>query len=411
MMVNMNAEKLTIDNIREQFPALQREIKNKPVVFFDGPGGTQVPSRVIRAISSYYRYYNSNTHGQFKASRQTDHIIEASRNGVANLLGSEGSHTISIGQNMTSINFALSRAFSRLFRPGDEVLITQLDHEANRGPWLTLREQGVKVREVKLMPEGLLDEDDMRQKVNENTRLIAMGMASNALGTVNNVKLGRKLAYESGALFLLDAVHYVPHFTLDVQELGVDLLLCSSYKFYGPHLGFLYTKPGILDSLPVDRLRTQEQYAPFRIETGTLNHAALAGVNAAIAFISALGTGKTIRDKLVDAMKKITLHEQRLTKNLYSEINGIKKLRIVGPGLETAQRAPTISFVHEKVHSDYICTVLAEQGISAWNGHFYAIRAMEVLGLQEKGGVTRIGLSMYNNLADIERLIEVLKKI
>ena len=407
----MNDKKFTIDSIQEKFPALKRKIKNKPVVFFDGPGGTQIPSRVISAISNYYRYYNSNTHGQFQASRQTDHIIEASRKNMSDLLGAEGSHTISIGQNMTSINFALSRALSRLFKPGDEVMITQLDHEANRGPWLTLREQGVKVREVKLLPDGVLDEEDMRQKVNENTRLIAMGMASNALGTVNNVKFGRKLAYDAGALYLLDAVHFVPHFTVDVQELGVDLLLCSSYKFYGPHLGFLYAKQGILDSLPVDRLRTQDQQAPFRIETGTLNHAALAGVNAAIAFISAMGDGKTVRDKVVSAMGKINAHEQELAKILYSEINGIKKLRIVGPGFETAQRAPTISFVHEKVHPDYICTVLAEQGISAWNGHFYAIRAMEVLGLQEKGGVTRIGLSMYNTLADIERLIEVLKKI
>jgi len=407
----MNAKKLTIDNIREQFPALKREIKNKPVVFFDGPGGTQVPSRVIRAISNYYRYYNSNTHGHFQASRQTDHIIEDARNSISDLLGAEGGHTISIGQNMTSLNFSLSGAFSRILGPGDEVVITQLDHEANRGPWLTLREQGVVIREVKLTQDGVLDEGDMRQKVNENTRLIAMGMASNALGTVNNVKLGRKLAYEAGALFLLDAVHYVPHFIMDVQEIGVDLLLCSSYKFYGPHLGFLYAKPGILDILPVDRLRTQEQHAPFRIETGTLNHASLAGVNAAIAFISAIGEGRTVRERLVNAMQKINTHEQSLATLLYNEIHGIEKLRIVGPGFESAQRAPTISFTHKKAHPDYICTVLAEQGISAWNGHFYALKAMEIMGLQEKGGVTRIGLSMYNTRTDLERLIEVLKKI
>ncbi len=407
----MNMKKLTLDNIRDEFPSLKREIKKKPVVFFDGPGGTQVPSRVIRAISNYYRYYNSNTHGQFMASRQTDHIIWTARTSVASLLGAEGPHTISVGQNMTSINFSLSHAFARIFKPGDEVLITQLDHEANRGPWLTLRDQGVKIREVKLMPGGVLNEEDMREKVNDNTRLIAMGMASNAFGTVNNVRLGRKLAYEVGALFLLDAVHFVPHFTVDVQDLGVDLFLCSSYKFYGPHLGFLYAKPGVLDSLPVDRLRTQEQHAPFRMETGTLNHAALTGVNAAIAFISALGEGLTARDKLVNAMQQITRHEQQLAKILYNEIKGIKKLRIVGPGFEVDQRAPTISFIHEKILPDYICTVLAEQGISAWNGNFYAIRAMEILGLQEQGGVTRIGISMYNSLSDIERLVGILKNI
>jgi len=407
----MNAKKLIIDNIRENFPALKREIKNSPVVYFDGPGGTQVPSRVIRAISNYYRFYNSNTHGHFQSSRQTDHIIVAARNNISDLLGAEGGHTISIGQNMTSLNFTLSRAFSRLFRPGDEVVITQLDHEANRGPWLTLREAGVKIREVKLLPEGVLDEEDLKRKMNENTRLIAMGMASNALGTVNNLKLGRKLAYETGALLLLDAVHYVPHFSVNVHQLGVDLLLCSSYKFYGPHLGFLYAKPGILDGLPVDRLRTQDQHAPYCIETGTLNHAALAGVNATIAFLSAIGEGEAIRDRLVSAMHKINAHEQNLAKLLYNEIHGIKKLQIIGPGFDNGQRAPTISFVHQKLHPDYICTVLAEQGISAWNGHFYAIRAMEVLGLQERGGVTRIGISMYNTVEDVEKLVGILKKI
>jgi len=407
----MKVKRLTIENIREQFPSLKRKIKNKSVIFFDGPGGTQVPSRVIRAISNYYRYYNSNTHGQFQTSRQTDHIIETARNSIAVLLGAEGPHTISIGQNMTSINFSLSRAFSRIFKPGDEVLVTQLDHEANRGPWLTLREKGVKVREVKILPEGVLDEEDMRNKINENTRLFAIGMASNAFGTVNNVRKARKLAYEAGALLLVDAVHYVPHFPVDVLELGVDLLLCSSYKFYGPHLGFLYSKPGILDGLPLDRLKTQEQRAPYRMETGTLNHAALAGVNAVIAFIASLGDGKTNREKVLTGIASINSHEQALAESLYNEIKGIKKLQITGPGFGKTQRAPTISFVHEKAHPDYICSILAEQGIAAWNGHFYAQRAMEILGLQERGGVTRIGISMYNTESDIERLVRVLKKI
>ncbi|MBS0001023.1 MAG: cysteine desulfurase-like protein [Cyclobacteriaceae bacterium] len=407
----MKVKKLSIESVREQFPSLKRKVNHHPVIFFDGPGGTQVPSRVIRAVSNYYRYYNSNTHGQFQTSRQTDHIIEAARNNISNLLGGEGPSNISIGQNMTSLNFAISRACSRIFKPGDEILITQLDHEANRGPWLLLRENGIKVREVKLLPEGVLDEEDMRNKVSENTRLIAMGMASNAFGTVNNVLLGRKLAYEAGALFLLDAVHYVPHFPVDVQEIGADFLLCSSYKFYGPHLGFLYAKPGALDNLPVDRLRTQDQQAPFRIETGTLNHASLAGVNAVAAFIAALGEGKSAREKMRSGMERINVHEQELLKILFNEIAGIKKLRVIGPGYGDAQRAPTLSFVHDSVHPEYICTLLAEEGIAAWNGNFYAIKAMEVLGLQESGGVVRIGMSMYNSESDIERLISTLKKI
>jgi len=407
----MNAKKITLDNIREQFPALKRKINNKQIVFFDGPGGTQMPGRAIKAISNYYRYYNSNTHGQFQTSRQTDHIIKAARENIAALLGAEGPHTISIGQNMTTINFALSRALSRQLQAGDEILITQLDHEANRGPWLTLRESGVKVREVKLLQEGVLDYEDMQNKVNENTRLIAMGMASNAIGTVNNVRLGRQLAYDVGAMLLLDAVHYVPHFPIDVRELGVDLLLCSSYKFYGPHLGFLYAKPGVLDSLPVDRLSTQEQHAPYRIETGTLNHASLTGVNATVAFISALGEGKTIRENILSGIEHINAHEQALAKTMYQELSGIKKIKIIGPGYGNLQRAPTISFIHEKLRPDYVCHMLSKEGIAAWDGHFYAQKAMEVLGLQEKGGTTRIGISMYNSEVDIERLIHVLKKI
>ncbi len=407
----MNIKTINLEEIKEQFPSLKRRIRNKQIIFFDGPGGTQMPARVIRAISNYYRYYNSNTHGQFKTSRQTDHIIKEARKNISSLLGAEGPHTISIGQNMTSINFALSRALSRLFQPGEEVVITQLDHEANRGPWLTLRESGIKVREVKLLQKGELDYKDLENKVNENTRLIAMGIASNAIGTVNNIGLVRQLAYDAGALLLLDAVHYVPHFPIDVRDLGVDLLLCSSYKFYGPHLGFLYSKPGVLDTLPVDRLRTQEQHAPFRIETGTLNHAALAGVNATIAFISAIGEGKSIRENILSGIRKINKHEQTLAKILFRELSELKKIRLIGPDYGNIQRAPTLSFVHEKLHPDYVCHMLSKEGIAAWDGHFYAQRAMEVLGLMEKGGVTRVGISMYNSEPDIERLIHVLKKI
>lgn len=407
----MKSAKIEIENIREHFPALRRKIKGKTLTYFDGPGGTQVPRRVISAISSYYRYYNTNTHGQFQTSIETDRIIDDCRKNIAFFLGAPSPTSISVGQNMTTLNFALSRAFSRILKKGDEVVITQLDHEANRGPWLALRSIGVKVREVRLLPDGVLDYDDLKLKINENTSLLAIGWASNALGTVNNLKLARKLTYDAGALLLVDAVHYAPHFPIDVQSIGMDFLLCSSYKFYGPHLGFLYSKHGKLDQLPVDRLSTQEQQAPYKIETGTLNHAALAGVNATVAFIASLGSGANVRQRITSGMQGINRHEQGLARKLYDALDKLDRISIVGPDFSPEQRAPTLSFVHQKLSASEICEHLSEHNINAWDGHFYARRAMEVLGLDERGGVTRIGLSAYNDENDIDRLIEVIKKL
>ncbi len=407
----MKTRKIELKDARDYFPALQRKIKGNTLTFFDGPGGTQVPKRVIRAISNYYRFYNTNTHGQFQTSIETDRIIEDSRRNMAIFLGAEDPSAISIGQNMTTLNFALSRAFSKLLIPGDEVLITQLDHEANRGPWLSLRSKGIKVREVGILENGTLDYEDLNNKITENTRLVAMGWASNAFGTVNDIKKVRALTYKAGAFLLIDAVHYAPHFPISVQEIGMDFLLCSSYKFYGPHLGFLYSRPGQLDKLPVERLTTQEQMAPYSIETGTLNHAALAGVNAAIAFISSLGEGKSLRDRLTTAFQKISKHEKQLAELLYNEIRSIPKLRIIGPDFNQDLRAPTLSFVHDALNPIEICGKLAENYITAWDGHFYAQKAIEVLGLSERGGVTRLGISLYNNENDIDKVVEVLKSI
>jgi cysteine desulfurase family protein (TIGR01976 family) len=407
----MKTRKIPLDEAREYFPALQRKVKGESLTFFDGPGGTQVPKRVIRAISNYYRFYNSNSHGQFQTSIETDRIIDDSRRNIAVFLGAEGPSTISIGQNMTSLNFALSRAFAKILMPGDEVLITQLDHEANRGPWLSLRPFGVKVREVAVSENGTLDYEDLENKITENTRLVAIGWASNAFGTVNDIKKVRTLTYKAGALLLIDAVHYAPHFPISVQDIGMDFLLCSSYKFYGPHLGFLYSKPGQLDQIPVDRLSTQEQIAPYSIETGTLNHAALAGVNATIAFLSSLGDGKILRERLTTGLQKVNTHEQKLAEILYKEIESVKKLKIIGPDFHQDKRAPTISFVHDNLTPVEVCRILAENNITAWDGHFYAQKAIEVLGLAERGGVTRLGISLYNNDNDIDKVIEVLKSI
>ncbi len=398
-------------SIRQQFPSLQRTHNNMPIVFLDGPAGTQVPQSVIDGIAHYYKNSNANSHGAFVTTQETDQVIHRMRTCMAALLGAENENTISIGQNMTTLNFALARAMSRVLKPGDEVLITQLDHEANRGPWLTLRDFGIKVREVKLLPTGVLDYEDFSTKINENTRLVCMGMSSNCIGTVNNFKLARELTYRYNAWLLLDAVHYAPHFSIDVQDIGCDFLLCSAYKFYGPHVGILYSKPGILDRLPTDRLRVAGQTAPDSIETGTLNHAAIAGVSAAVEFIATLGTGNSLRGKLMDAYKKISVHEHSLASKLYNGLKQIEGVTLVGQDFSSTARTPTLSFTMDGKNPTQVCGQLAQKNICAWDGHFYAIRAMEALGLLERGGVTRIGISIYNTTEEIELVLAEVRKI
>ncbi|MEM1321077.1 MAG: cysteine desulfurase-like protein [Bacteroidota bacterium] len=397
-------------HIIEQFPSLKRQVNGNDAIFLDGPAGTQVPQSVIDAISHYYQTSNANSHGLFATTQETDHLLDQTRAKVADFLGAEGPHCISWGANMTTLNFSLSRAIGRALQPGDEVLITQLDHEANRGPWLSLRELGIVVREVKLNLDGRLNYTDFQAKINERTRLIAMGYASNIFGTVNEVEQVRRWAHQVGAWLLLDAVHYAPHLPIDVQAIGCDFLLCSAYKFYGPHVGLLYSKPGLLDRLPTDRLRTAPQAAPDSIETGTANHAALAGVGACIDFIAGLGSGATYREQLRSGMDYIGGIERSNFAYFYEALKALPGVQVYGPAL-SARRAPTISIVVKGRSAAELCTELGQRGIFAWDGHFYAIRATEVLGLLEQGGVTRMGLAVYNTRAELERVVQIIDQL
>lgn len=397
--------------IRNHFPSLRRQHNGKPLIYLDGPAGTQVPTQVIDAISHYYKTSNANTHGQFVTTHETDVMMDSVREKLAAFLGAEGPQTISLGQNMTTLNFSLSRAIERVLNPGDEILITQLDHESNRGPWLALRNRGIVVREVKLLPDGTLDYEDFKNKITERTRLVAMGYAANIFGTVNDVALVRRLTYEAGAWLLLDAVHFAPHLSLDVQAIGCDFLLCSAYKFYGPHVGILYAREGLLDRLPTDRLRTSLQHAPYSIETGTLNHAAMAGVGAAVDFIATFGQGKTLREKLVSAMQAIRKRERERFIRLFEGLKTIPGLTVYGPPADVPLRAPTVSFTIKNKTAEQVCRELASENMLAWDGHFYALRATEVLGLLEKGGVTRMGISLYTTEQEIDNVLEALKKM
>jgi cysteine desulfurase family protein (TIGR01976 family) len=394
-----------LDRCRKDFPALSRVLGGQPLAYFDGPGGTQVPRPVIEAISGYYACGSANTHGQFVTSEETDALIQEARVAAAALLGAADWRSISFGANMTSLAFALSRALGRALLPGDEVVITQLDHEANRGPWKALEERGAVLREVDLRPDGTLDPEDFVRKVTPRTRLIAVGYASNLLGTVNNLALARMLARDAGAWLLVDAVHGAPHFPLDVAALDADFLLCSAYKFYGPHVGILYTRPGLLETLEPERLCTVDQEAPWRIETGTLNHAALAGVKAAIDYLAGFGEGADLRSCLLDAMARIEAREGQVARRYAEQAAALPGLKVWGPPFGSGRRAPTVAITLKGVQPTEAARRLGSLGVLVGDGHFYAQRAAEVLGLAAKGGVIRAGISLYTTDAEVDRLL------
>ena len=399
---------------RLDFPALTRTRDGRSLAYLDGPAGTQVPEAVIEAVAAYYRTANANTHGQFVTSRESDAEILRAREAMAAFLGAPSWREISFGANMTTLAFSLAHAFGRLFEPGDEVVVTQLDHEANRGPWLALAQRGVVVREVPLAsggPEGTLEPGGFAARIGPRTRLVAAGLASNALGTVTDLAPVRDLCREVGAWLLVDAVHYAPHFPLDVAALDPDFLLCSAYKFYGPHVGILYARPGLLEELPCDRLRTQEAEAPFRIETGTLNHAALAGVAAAVEYVASWGEGDSPRARVVSAMEGISAYEHSLARHYAEAVARVPGVTVRGPGFDEGPRAPTVSITIDGVTPVEAARRLGERGVQVWDGDFYAVRPIEALGLAERGGVVRTGISLYSTRDEVERLVEGVAEI
>jgi cysteine desulfurase family protein (TIGR01976 family) len=397
---------------RRDFPALTRARHDGiQLSYLDGPGGSQVPQTVIDAIADVYATCNVNTHGQFPPSQEIDRRMDRARSVLATFLGARDGGCISFGQNMTTLNYALSAAIGNTLKSGDEVVITALDHEANRGPWLRLKEHGVLIQEVRLMDSGQLDTADLAAKITARTKVLAIGASSNALGTVNDLKLARRLTRDVGAYLVVDAVHYAPHFPLDVQDLGADFLLCSAYKFYGPHVGVLYSRPGALDNLPTQRLVVQDANAPYRIETGTLNHAAIDGVRAAVEYLASWGQGASLRERILDAMGGIAAYEHELATFYHDAVRRLPGMRVYGPDFSSLDRAPTVSITHESRTAAEMAAALGQEGICVWDGHFYAARAIELLGLAARGGLLRTGISMYTTPDDLARLIAALKRL
>ena len=408
-----------VDRYRARFPALLRQERGRPVVFLDGPGGSQVPDRVIEAVSGYLSRTNANTHGAFATSRESDAVLEEAHAAAADLVGTRDPGCVVFGANMTTLTLALARALSRTWAPGDEVLVTRLDHDANVAPWLqAAADAGATVRHVSFRAaDCTLDLDDFRAQLGPRTRLVALGCASNAVGTINPVRELVREAHAVGALVFLDAVHYAPHGLIDVEAWDCDFLCCSAYKFFGPHVGILYGRRTLLESLPAYKVRAAPDSLPHRWETGTQCHEGIAGMLAAIEYLADLGrdhdaeaTGR--RAALVAAFGAIRAHEVGLSAHAADVLEAVPALRLYGITDRTrfTERTPTFSFTHAHRGPGALAAHLAHRGIYAWHGNFYALALTEALGL-EPHGLLRVGLLHYNTRAEIDRLGDALDEL
>src|SRR5437762_8585219 len=395
---------MSIEEIRRCFPALARTHNGYRIGYFDGPGGTQVPRTVVEAMNDYLYHHNANTHWAYPTSEETDAIIDSARSALADFVNASPTEIV-FGANMTTLTFHLARALGRGYDRNDEILVTELDHHANIAPWRALeKERGVKVRMVKMIPEtGELDWDDFSRQLNGHTKLVAIGAASNALGTINDVRRAGEMAHSLGAQIFIDAVHYAPHELVDVRDWNCDFLGCSAYKFYGPHIGILYGRHDLLDSLDFPKLVPAPDSAPERAETGTQNHEGIAGAAAAVDFLASLAPGPTRRERLRAALRQLHQRSEVLITQLWNGLREIERVRVYGPPPGTA-RTPTIAFTVNGVPSIEVAEKLAERGVFLSHGDFYAMTVVERLG-QAPHGLVCAGCACYTTPEEVDRLL------
>ncbi|ALF52336.1 aminotransferase [Nostoc piscinale CENA21] len=448
-------EPLDLKWIRSQFPALTQKINNQPAIFFDGPGGTQVPGAVLDAMNDYLVRSNANAHGYFATSARTDATINSARAAIADFLGCDSDEVV-FGANMTTLTFSLSRAIGRELQPGDEIIVTRLDHYANVSSWYALEEKGVIIRVVDInVDDCTLNMNELERLINPKTKLVAVSYASNAVGTINDITAIANLAHSVGAWVFVDAVHYAPHAPINVHSLDCDFLACSAYKFFGPHVGILYGKREHLERLQPYKVKPAPDEVPSRWETGTLNHEGLAGVVAAINYLTKLGchvapaidnelvTALIAADKeglqtfscprflkssepasitsayhsrraaLVAAMSAIQQYERELSHKLIAGLSEIPGLSCYGitDSTRLAWRTPTVGVRLANKTPETIAKALGDRGIFTWHGHFYALGLIERLGVENSGGLLRIGLAHYNTVEEIHQLLYLLQEI
>jgi cysteine desulfurase family protein (TIGR01976 family) len=408
-----------VRRVRSQFPALEREVDGRPAVYLDGPAGSQVPRRVADAVARYMVTMNANCGGAFETSRESDAMLLEAGRAMADLLGAGNPAGVVFGANMTTLTLSLARALARVWQPGDEVVVTRMEHDANFTPWVqAARDAGAKVLEAAIRPDDFtLDLDDLASKIGERTKLVAVGAASNAVGTINPVRRIVELAHDRGALVFVDAVHYAPHAPIDVEEWGCDFLACSAYKFFGPHVGILWGRTELLSELPVYKLRPSSDELPDRWMTGTQNHEGIAGTLEAVEYLADLG--RACRPQAVDrrealgaAYEAIVRYERGVALELIEALralDGVRVWGIVDPD-RIEERVPTVSITHARHRPQAIARHLAERGVFVWDGNYYALPLTEALGL-EPDGMVRIGLLHYNTSEEVSRLIDALRAL
>ena len=398
-----------VQAVREQFPALDRTYKGRGVVYFDGPGGSQVARQAIEAISGYMERGGANLHGVFPTSTETEEILADTRRAAADFLGSAPDE-IAFGANMTTLTFAISRALAQEWDENSEIVVTELDHRANVDPWvLAAAERGARVRWIRVTPETLtLDEKDLEQNINENTKLVAMSLASNAVGTVNDVATVAERARDAGALVAVDAVHAAPHIPVDRGAIGSDIITCSAYKFFGPHVGVTAIRRDLFEKLGVYRLEPAPEYIPDKLETGTQNHEGIAGVKGALDFIASLGEGTSRRERLTSAMQTIEDYEAALAETFRSALEQLPGVKLYAAPQEV-RKTPTIAFGVEGHTPEEVCVRMLEHGFFIAAGDFYASTLAEKLGIRDGDGFIRAGLAPYNTEYEVERFVEALE--
>ncbi|HEY1479587.1 MAG TPA: cysteine desulfurase-like protein [Gaiellales bacterium] len=405
--------RLDLTAIRSRFPALAATEDGRPVAYLDGPGGSQVPDDVLDALRTYLVRDNANLGGAFRASRASDGVLEAGREAIADLVGGHPDE-IAFGANMTTLNFLLAHAVTRTFEPGDEIITTWLDHDANVSPWLIVaKDRGLVVKQLDVVEGDLnLDLDELERLITPRTRLVAFTLASNATGTITDAPRIAELAHSVGALAWADAVHYAPHRRIDVAALGVDVLLCSPYKFFGPHLGCAWGRRELFEAWPADRVRpADEEPAGHRFETGTQSHEAIAAATAAVDYLASLGEGADRRAQLDDAYAQIRAHEEDLSAHALQRLSAIPGLKVYGVSdpADVAKRTATFCVTLEGHTPRALSEALGAQSIASWDGNYYALSIMQRLGLEEHGGGLRIGFLHYTTKDEVDRAIDVIE--
>jgi cysteine desulfurase family protein (TIGR01976 family) len=416
-----------VTRIREQFPALKLKDNGNDRIYLDNPGGTQVPRMVINRMEDYLIHSNANHGGNFHTSRNSDALLQRAHEAMAHFLNAPSDREIVFGPNMTTLTFAISRSLGHWFRPGDEIIVTRMDHDANVTPWTLLaRDLNLRIKWLNFNRDTYAYEpEELDQLLSDRVKLMAVNYASNAIGTINDIKTVCRKVHEAGGLVYVDAVQYVPHGPTDVQDLECDFLVCSAYKFFGPHQGILWGREELLEKLPAYKVRPADDHSPGKFETGTQSHEGQAGTLGALEYLMWIGQTigseeisgnshhKDERKLFYDAMQTIKEYEISLTNHLINGLNNIKKIRIQGitDPQQFSRRVPTVSFIMEGMHPSDVAGKLGEMNIFVWDGDYYAVEVINHLGLQQSGGMVRVGAVHYNTIAELDRLLNVMDSL